>query len=169
MPNSAAKDGTAHLRMRRLRTNQEALGLKRVEVKVPTVAADAVRQHADALSARLAKAAASRSLSAALTTVNVPLPRQVLAGELVVAVLSPEPKREWRVWVASFLEDNPIELLHGIVLEGVFTFEELYRAARTWRLADVHSYPWIKEMADLGLARAAWLDAGGPRQPAGTA
>jgi len=47
------------------------------------------------------------------------------------------------------------EAIHDLILAGIITFEDLYRAARTWRATDGSNISWIKEMADLRLGRAA--------------
>lgn len=64
---------------------------------------------------------------------------------------------KWSYHVKTFFLETPIPVMHDIVLEGFFSFEELYNACQKW---DPKGYSkndtteWIKEMHYLSLGRA---------------
>jgi hypothetical protein len=58
----------------------------------------------------------------------------------------------------ALFDEVSVEAIHDLVLAGLIEFEDLYRAARTWRIMDGRNISWIKEMADFSLARPADFD-----------
>lgn len=98
---------------------------------------------------------ASRRLELALSTINAPLPQPIAPDMLVRCINSGVVAPQWRVHVASFFNDVSIEVIHDLVLAGVFEFTSLERAARLWGATDGRSFPWIREMAELSLGRPA--------------
>jgi hypothetical protein len=102
-------------------------------------------------------------LKLALGTVNAPRPRAIRAEKLVDCIRGQDLDRTWRPHVEAFLAETSIELIHDLVLAGVFTFEELDRARRIWRVQDGRNIDWIREMADLELAGLAAQRSADPR------
>ncbi|TWB20411.1 hypothetical protein FBZ89_107122 [Nitrospirillum amazonense] len=162
------RDATAADRVRRYR--QSTLGprgIARVEVQAPVAAADALK----AVAARWRQQfkllpAAEPVLDRALSTINAPRPVPVDGPGLVALLLAPAPIEDWRPHVEAFFDEVSMGTLHDLVLSGVLTFEDLYRALRTWRLPDASNAAWITEMAALSLGRAAATHLGADRHTA---
>jgi hypothetical protein len=128
-------DRTAAHRVKRYRSLQKGeRGIVRVEVQVP---------------------AAKRQVDFVLGTVNAPRPHPIDAKTLVRCLTTSRPDARWRPHIEALFDEVSPEAIHDLVLAGVVTFEDLYRAARTWSAADGGNVAWIKEMADLRLARSA--------------
>ena len=66
----------------------------------------------------------------------------------------------------ALFDEVSVEAIHDLVLAGLVEFEDLYRAARTWRVMDGRNIPWIKEMADFSLARPAGFNSSSARYAA---
>src|SRR5262249_55716743 len=135
---------------------KEEREIHRVEVQVPSVAVNDIK----ALGGRLLKAfrratAAETEISFVLKTINAPRPHQIDAKTFVHCLTTDHPDREWRPHIEAFFDEVSIEAIHDLVLAGVVTFEDLYRAARNWRVTNGKNVDWIKEMADLRLAKPA--------------
>jgi hypothetical protein len=123
---------------------------------VPIVAADDVKRLSQKFRASFAMAAAAeRSIRSVLATVNAPRPYPISSRELVHCLLTDDPKSRWFPHVEALFDEVSEEEIHDIVLAGVISFEDLMRAARTWRVTDGRNVDWINEMADLRLARPA--------------
>ena len=150
-------DRTAARRVKRYRALQKSeRGIARVEVQVPAIAADDVKLVGRKLHDAYRKAgAAERKIDFVLATINAPRPQPIDAMTLVHCLTTGWPGQRWRPHIEAFFDEVSPEAIHDLVLAGVITFEDLYRAARTWRATDGNNVPWIKEMADLRLARAA--------------
>ncbi len=147
-------DPTASQRVRRYREAQrKRRDIRRVELQVPAVAADDVKRFSRKLRAAFAKAAAEGPLRALLATVNAPRPLPMTSRDLVHCLLTDQPDPKWRTHVEAFFDEVSEEAIHDIVLAGVVSFEDLMRAARTWRVTHGRNVGWINEMADLKLMR----------------
>ncbi|WP_029006791.1 hypothetical protein [Azospirillum halopraeferens] len=150
-------DRTAGDRVRRYRATQKAARqITRVEVQVPAAAGDVIRAIAGRYRDAAGKAVeAGRHLDFVLGTINAPRPHPIDAETFVLCLLARHPTPQWQPHMEAFFDEVSEEAIHDLVLAGVVDFEELYRAARTWKAIDGRTVPWIKEMADLTLARPA--------------
>ncbi len=150
-------DRTAARRVKRYRALQRReRGIVRVEVQVPAIAADDVKLAGRKLQNAYRKAgAAEGKIDFVLATINAPRPQPIDAKTFVHCLTTSQAEQLWRPHIEAFFDEVSPEVIHDLVLAGIITFEDLYRAARTWRATDGSSVPWIKEMADLRLARAA--------------
>lgn len=150
-------DRTVASRVRRYREAQkEEREIRRVEVQVPSVAINDIK----ALGGRLLKAfkraaAAETQISFVLKTINAPRPHPIDAKTFVHCLTTDHPDRKWRPHIEAFFDEVSVEAIHDLVLAGVVSFEDLYRAARNWGITNGRSIGWIKEMADLRLAKLA--------------
>lgn len=149
-------DRTAASRVKRYRALQKSeRGIARVEVQVPITAAGDIKLVGRKLHDAYRKAQeAERKVGAVLATINAPRPQLIGANDLVHYLTTFQPERHWRPHIEAFFDELAPEAIHDLVLAGIVTFEDLYRAARTWRVTNGRNVPWIKEMADLLLARA---------------
>jgi len=150
-------DRTAASRVRKYRAAQKAdRGIKRVEVQVPGEAVEDIKRLSRRLLAAWNSAAkADRLIQSVLRTINAPRPRPIDVRSFVHCLLTSMPDFRWRPHIEAFFDEVSIEAIHDLVLVELVTFEELYRAARTWRVTDGRNVPWIEQMANLKLAKAA--------------
>ena len=151
------KDRTAARRVQKYRHRQVAdRGIKRVEVQVPESTADDVKDFGRKLHTGLKNArTAEHQMNLALGTINAPRPQPIDAQTLAHCLLTHKPDERWRAHIEAFFDELAPEVIHDLVLAKVLTFEDLYRAARNWGVRDAANIAWIKEMADLRLARSA--------------
>ena len=150
-------DRTASERVRRYRKRQSKLrSIERVEVQVPSAAANDVKRLGWKLREAFKRAeAAERQLDFVLGTINAPRPRPIDGRTLVHCLNANQPEKEWRPHIEALFDEVSEEAVHDLVLAKIVTFEDLYRAARTWRVTHGRIVGWIKEMADYRLASAA--------------
>ncbi|MEA1673356.1 hypothetical protein [Nitrospirillum sp. BR 11163] len=159
------RDATAADRVRRYRQSTlTPRGIARVEVQTPMAAADALRAVASRWRQQFKQlTAAEPALARALSTINAPRSAPVDGPGLVALLLAPAPLEDWRAHVEALFDEVSMGTLHDLVLSGLLTFEDLYRALRTWRVPDASNAAWITEMADLSLGRAAATHLGADR------
>ncbi|WP_162913954.1 hypothetical protein [Taklimakanibacter lacteus] len=150
-------DRTASRRVRKYRLRQARdRGIARVEVQVPKKAAKDIKDLSRKLRAASRNAvAAERPVQLVLGTINAPRPHPVDAQTLVHCLITATPDPHWHPHVEAFFDEVAPEAIHDLVLAKVLSFEDLYRAARNWRVSDAGNVAWIKEMADLRLAKPA--------------
>jgi hypothetical protein len=89
------------------------------------------------------------ALDLILGTINAPRPRAMDAKTLLRCLRAQVPDPKWQAHVEAFFDECSDGAVHDLTLTGLVTFEELYRAARTWRASEGKLCPWIQEMADL--------------------
>jgi hypothetical protein len=151
------KDPTATARVRRYRKRQRRLrDIRRVEVQVPSNAAEDVKLVGLKLRAAFEHAkAAHRQVDFVLGTINAPRPKPIDAKTFIRCLLTIRQEPHWRPHVEALFDEVSEEAVHDLVLAKIVSFEDLYRAARTWKVNHGRIVGWIKEMADLRLASAA--------------
>jgi hypothetical protein len=151
------KDPTASDRVRRYRKRQQALRqIDRVEVQVPSAAAADIKALGD--KARVAyKHAhqASDRVDFILGTINAPRPQPIDADTFLHCLITLKPQKQWRPHIEALFDEVSEEAIHDLVLAKIVSFEDLYRASRTWNVGNGRITGWIREMADLRLASAA--------------
>jgi hypothetical protein len=150
-------DRTVARRVKRYRALQKLeRGIARVEIQVPVVAAEDIKLVGRKLHDAYRKAGeAEREINFVLATINAPRPQPIDAKTFVHCLTTSQPEGRWSPHIEAFFDEISPEAIHNLVLAGIITFEDLYRTARTWRATDGNNVPWIKEMADFRLARAA--------------
>jgi hypothetical protein len=153
-------DRTAVRRVRQYRAVQKnERGIVRADLQVPVPALADLKAIAKAMRDRYASIAqARREIDFVLGTMNAPRPRHLDAKGLVHCLTTPSPDSAWFPHMEALFDEVSVEAIHDLVLTGLFEFEDLYRAARTWRIMDGRNLPWIKEMADFSLARPVDFD-----------
>jgi hypothetical protein len=151
------KDRTASERVRRYRQRQhEQREIGRVEVQVPS----AVSKDIKALGhkAREAFKNASQALERVdfvLGTINAPRPKAIDVSTFLHCLLAIEPQTQWQPHIEALFDEVSEEAVHDLVLAKIVSFEDLYRASRTWNVGHGRITGWVKEMADFRLASAA--------------
>lgn len=148
-------DRTAARRVKRYRALQKLeRGIARVEVQVPAVSAEDIKLVGRRLQDAYRKAGKEEhKIAFVLATINAPRPHPLDPKTFVHCLTTARPDRRWRPHIEAFFDEVSAEATHDLVLAGVVSFEDLYRAARTWGVTRGRNVPWIKEMADLRLAR----------------
>jgi hypothetical protein len=148
-------DPTAARRVQKYRLRQKiGRGIKRVEVQVPAAAVEDIKGQSKRFIAAFKKAIqADRQLKSVLTTINVPRPTPIDVNGFIHCLFTREPDARWRPHMEALFDEVSPEAIHDLVLAGIVSFEDLYRAARTWRVTDGRNVGWVHEMADLRLAR----------------
>lgn len=150
-------DHTATRRVRAYRERQRAdRGIRRVEVQVPSLATEDVKGLGRKLQTTFMKAAAAEGqIRFVLATINAPRPYPIDAKTFVHCLTTRQPEKRWLPHIEAFFDEVSVEAIHDLVLAGVISFEDLYRGARNWGVTDGRNVGWVKEMADLRLAKAA--------------
>jgi hypothetical protein len=151
------RDRTVARRVQRYRVRQMAdRGIKRVEVQVPYIATGDIKNLSSRLLFVFKKANdADKQIKFVLGTINAPRPYPIDAQTLVHCLMTSQPDVRWRPHIEALFDEVSAEAIHDLVLAGLVSFEDLYRAARNWRVSDAGNVTWIKEMADLRLAEPA--------------
>ena len=149
-------DRTAAARVSRYRAAHRKRGGRRIELFAPQWAVVSLRATAERLRNKNRRLEGARLvLEAVLTTVNAPRPRHMDPETLLACLASPVLLPEWEAHIKSLFEEVSIEALHRTVLTGVVDFEDLAWATRVWRIRNGETSEWVREMADLRLARPA--------------
>jgi hypothetical protein len=147
-------DKTASERVRRYRQRQqEQREIDRVEVQVPSAVSDDIK--ALGLKAREAfkhASQASERVNFVLGTINAPRPQAIDAGTFLHCLIALEPQNQWRPHIEALFDEVSEEAVHDLVLAKIVSFEDLYRASRTWNVGHGRIAGWVREMADLRLA-----------------
>ena len=151
------KDRTAAERVRRYRQRQhKQREIDRIEVQVPSAASADIK--ALGHKAREAFKNAYQALERVdfvLGTINAPRPRAIDVGTFLHCLIATEPQSPWRPHIEALFDEVSEEAVHDLVLAKIVSFEDLYRASRTWNVGHGRIAAWIREMADLRLASAA--------------
>lgn len=150
-------DRTAAERVRRYRQRQhKQREIDRVEVQVPS----AVSEDIKALGHKAREAfknaqQALQQIDFVLGTINAPRPKAIDVGTFLHCLIAIEPQKQWRAHIEALFDEVSEEAVHDLVLAKIVSFEDLYRASRTWNVGDGRIIGWVREMADLRLASAA--------------
>jgi hypothetical protein len=151
------KDRTVSERVRRYRQRQHGQReIHRVEVQVPSAVSEDVK--ALGYKAREAFKNARKALAQVefvLGTINAPRPKTIDVGTLLHCLFAIEPQKQWKPHIESLFDEVSEEAVHDLVLAKIVSFEDLYRASRTWNVGHGRIAGWVREMADLRLASVA--------------
>ncbi len=96
-------------------------------------------------------------LDMAIKHINVSIPSPIDRETFIACIKGDVSDKKWKYHISTFLLETPIDLMHDIVLEEHFNFEELYRAKQIWDkegYANGETFEWIKEMYYLVLGKA---------------
>jgi hypothetical protein len=150
------KDRTASERVRRYRRRQHTQrDIDRVEVQVPSAVSEDVKALGQKARVAFKNASqASERVDLVLGTINAPRSKAIDAGTLLHCLIALEPQRGWRPHIEALFDEVSEEAVHDLVLAKIVSFEDLYRASRTWNVGHGRIAGWVREMADLRLASA---------------
>ena len=123
-------------------------------MQVPSAAVEDIKGQSKTYLAAFKKAVhADRQLKSVLTTINVPRPTRIDVNSFIHCLFTREPEAQWRPHMEALFDEVSPEAIHDLVLAGIVSFEDLYRAARTWGVTHGGNVGWVHEMADLRLAK----------------
>jgi hypothetical protein len=87
------------------------------------------------------------NLTAAVTTINTPMPIRIDEGTLLACLRGEISERKWRVYVQALFDEVDVSVIHNLVLDHFVTFDDLLKAIDTWQISESDNERWIREMA----------------------
>ena len=100
-------------------------------------------------------------LDQAINHINVSISNPIDRQTLIDCIKGENNDPEWKYHVLTFFLETHIGVVHDIVLDGIFTFEELYMTYQRWDdvgYAWGETADWIMEMYYLEAGRGNELD-----------
>ncbi|MGY3582225.1 hypothetical protein ACVIGB_000850 [Bradyrhizobium sp. USDA 4341] len=96
---------------------------------------------------------ASENLTAAVTTINTPMPIRIDERTLLACLRGEISERKWRVYVQALFDEVDVSVLHNLVIDHFVTFNDLLKAIDTWQVTESENERWIREMASFEVGR----------------
>ena len=93
------------------------------------------------------------SLTAAVTTINTPMPVRIDEGTLLACLKGEVSERKWRVHVQALFDEVDVSIIHNLVIDNLVTFEELSKAIDAWQVTESENERWVREMASFEVGR----------------
>jgi hypothetical protein len=106
---------------------------------------------------------AFENLTAAVTTINTPMPIRIDEGTLLACLKGDISDRKWRVFVQALFDEVDVSVIHNLVIDHFVTFGDLLKAIDTWQVAGSDNERWIREMASFEVGRSHAEGADRPR------
>ena len=97
----------------------------------------------------------TRAIDFILGTINAPRPEPIDSAALRKCIKHSRVPARWAPHLTALFEEVSVDALHDAVICGFTNFEDLYRTSRSIPVLKGKQVEWVKEMADLDLARAA--------------
>jgi hypothetical protein len=106
---------------------------------------------------------AFENLTAAVTTVNTPMPFRIDEETLLACLRGQISERKWRVYVQALFDEVDVSVIHNLVIDHFVTFEDLLKAIDTWQVTESENERWVREMASFQVGRSHAESAGRTR------
>lgn len=106
---------------------------------------------------------AFENLTAAVTTINTPMPASIDEGTLLACLKGEISERKWRVYVQALFDEVDVSVIHNLVVDHIVTFDELLKAIDAWQVTESENERWVREMAAFQVGRSPAEGAGGTR------
>lgn len=90
---------------------------------------------------------AFKNLTAAVTTINTPMPASIDDDTLLACLKGEISERKWRVYVQALFDEVDVSVIHNLVVDHIVTFDELLKAIDTWQVTESANERWVREMA----------------------
>lgn len=103
--------------------------------------------------ARMSKDA-FENLTAAVTTINTPMPSRIDEGTLLACLKGEISERKWRVYVQALFDEVDVSVIHNLVIDHIVTFDELLKAIDAWQVTESENERWVREMASFAVGRS---------------
>lgn len=97
---------------------------------------------------------AFENLTAAVTTINTPMPSRIDEGTLLACLKGEISERKWRVYVQALFDEVDVSVIHNLVVDHIVTFDQLLKAIDTWQVTESENERWIREMASFEVGRS---------------
>ena len=68
---------------------------------------------------------ALENLTAAVTTINTPMPVRIDEGTLLACLRGEISERKWRVYVQALFDEVDVSVIHNLVIDHFVTFDDL--------------------------------------------
>lgn len=94
------------------------------------------------------------TLTAAVTTINTPMPAGIDEGTLLACLKGEISERKWRVHVQALFDEVDMSVIHNLVLDHIVTFGELLKAIDAWQVTESENERWVREMASFEVGRS---------------
>ena len=98
--------------------------------------------------------AAFENLTAAVTTINTPMPTRIDEDTLLACLRGEISDRKWRVYVQALFDEVDVSVLHNLVIDHFVTFDDLLKTIDAWQVTELANERWIREMASFEVGRA---------------
>lgn len=106
---------------------------------------------------------AFENLTAAVTTINTPMPASIDEGTLLACLKGDISEQKWRVYVQALFDEVDVSVIHNLVLDRIVTFDELLKAIDAWQVTESENERWVREMASFEVGRSPAEGAGRTR------
>lgn len=103
------------------------------------------------------------NLTAAVTTINTPMPASIDEGTLLACLKGDISEPKWRVYVQALFDEVDVSVIHSLVVDRIVTFDELLKAIDAWQVTESENERWVREMASLEVGRSPAEGAGRTR------
>lgn len=97
---------------------------------------------------------ALENLTAAVTTINTPMPSRIDEGTLLACLKGENLEGKWRVYVQALFDEVDVSVIHNLVVDHFVSFEDLLKAIDTWQVTESENERWIREMASFAVGRS---------------
>jgi hypothetical protein len=97
---------------------------------------------------------AIENLTAAVTTINTPMPASIDEGTLLACLKGEISERKWRVYVQALFDEVDVSVIHNLVVDHIVTFDELLKAIDAWQVTESANERWVREMASFEVGRS---------------
>jgi hypothetical protein len=103
------------------------------------------------------------NLTAAVTTINTPMPASIDEETLLACLKGEISERKWRVYVQAMFDEVDVSVIHNLVVDQIVTFDQLSKAIDAWQVTESDNERWVREMAAFEVGRTPAEGAGRPR------
>lgn len=103
------------------------------------------------------------NLTAAVTTINTPMPASIDEGTLLACLKGDISEQKWRVYVQALFDEVDVSVIHNLVVDRIVTFDELLKAIDAWQVTESENERWVREMASFEVGRSPAEGAGRTR------
>lgn len=97
---------------------------------------------------------AFENLTAAVTTVNTPMPFRIDEETLLACLRGEISERKWRVYVQALFDEVDVSVIHNLVTDHFLTFDDLKKAIDAWQVTGSDNERWVREMAAFEVGRS---------------
>lgn len=97
---------------------------------------------------------AFETLTAAVTTINTPMPARIDEGTLLACLKGDISEQKWRVHVQALFDEVDVSVIHNLVIDRIVTFDELAKAIDAWQVTESENERWVREMASFEVGRS---------------